>query len=90
MIKLLLALLSVFAIGVATLQMRQQQLELRHQAASLQGKIQGRQSKLWTQQLQIAIYTAPNALAKTLGQTAINPTHTAGADTVIASSTPNE
>ena len=54
MVKLLLCLLSAFALGVITLQLRQQDLELRHQVADLQQKIQNQQAKLWSQQVEIA------------------------------------
>jgi len=50
--------------AVVMLQLRQQELELRHQAADLQLKIQNHQAKLWQQQLEIAVYTAPNAVTK--------------------------
>jgi len=50
--------------AVVMLQLRQQELELRHQAADLQIKIQSHQAKLWQQQLEIAVYTAPNAVTK--------------------------
>ena len=66
--KLLLCLFGAFAIGVATLQLRQQNLELRHRAATLHQKIESQQAKLWTQQLQIAVYTAPNAIPNTVAQ----------------------
>lgn len=54
--------------AVATLQLRQQELELRHQAAEFQQKIQHHQAKLWQQQLEIAVYTAPNAVTRTMQQ----------------------
>jgi hypothetical protein len=66
MLKLMLCLVCAFVIGMITLQLRQQQLELRHQATDLQHKIQTKQSKLWRQQVEIAIYTAPNAVAKSI------------------------
>jgi len=50
--------------AVVMLQLRQQELELRHQAADLQQKIQNHQARLWQQQLEIAVYTAPNAVTK--------------------------
>jgi hypothetical protein len=71
MVKLLLCLFCAFAIGVAMLELRQQELELKHRAAKFQEEIEGQQAKLWGQQLQIAIYTAPNAIAKTIGQHAL-------------------
>jgi cell division protein FtsL len=67
MLKLLLCLLCALLIGMATLQMRQQQLELKHQAATLQQKIEQQQSKLWNQQLLIATLTSPPAIQETVG-----------------------
>lgn len=67
MIKLLICLLSALAIGLSTLQLRQQQLELKHQAAILQKNIESQQARLWNQQLQIATFTAPNAITRTVG-----------------------
>ena len=68
MIKLLLFFVCVMVIGVATLQMRQQELELKHRAAALQGRIESQQAKLWSQQLQIAAATGPNAIRQTVGK----------------------
>jgi len=66
MLKLLICLLGGAAIGVATLQLRQQHMELSHETAELHDQIRGRQAKLWDQQVQIAIFTAPNAIQKTV------------------------
>ena len=66
MLKLLLCLFGGVTIGVLTLQLRQQHLELGHQTAELHDQIRSRQAKLWDQQIQIAIYTAPNAIQKTV------------------------
>jgi cell division protein FtsL len=68
MIKLLICLACGMAMAVVMLQLRQQELELRHQAADLQIKIQNHQAKLWQQQLEIAVYTAPNAVNKFVQQ----------------------
>ena len=68
MVKLLFCLMCALAIATATLQMRQQQLELKHQAAAQQAKIERLQAKLWNQQLQIASSTAPNMIVKTVGE----------------------
>ena len=68
MIKLLICLACGMAMAVVMLQLRQQELELRHQAAELQIKIQNHQAKLWQQQLEIAVYTAPNAVTKFVQQ----------------------
>src|SRR5438874_2354120 len=67
MLKLLLCLVTGMLIGVCLLQLRQQRLELSHEANRLHNQIESRQSKLWNQQLQIAVYTAPNAIQKTVG-----------------------
>src|SRR4051812_15072965 len=68
MLKLLLCLVSALAISIALLQLRQQRLELNYQANSLHNELEKRQAKLWDQQLQIAVYTAPNAISRTVGQ----------------------
>jgi hypothetical protein len=67
MTKLLLCLVCAFALGAAMLQLRQQELELRYRSAWYQEQIEARQGKIWNQQLQIATYTSPSALAKTIG-----------------------
>ena len=66
MLKLLICLLSGAIVGVLVLQLRQQHWELSHQTAELHDQIRARQAKLWDQQVQIAIYTAPNAIQKTV------------------------
>ena len=68
MIKLLICLACGMVMAVVMLQLRQQEQELRHQAADLQIKIQNHQAKLWQQQLEIAVYTAPNAVTKFVQQ----------------------
>jgi cell division protein FtsL len=68
MIKLLLCLFCAFALAAAMIQLRQQELELKHRSARIQQEIEGQQAKLWGQQLQIATYTAPNVISKTVGQ----------------------
>ena len=66
MVKLLICLVGGALIAVSLLQLRQQQLQLGHQCNDLHRQIRGRQSKLWNQQLEIAVYTAPNAIAQTV------------------------
>jgi cell division protein FtsL len=68
MLKLLLCLTSAMLLAVLMLQLRQQKLELNHQANKLHNQIEAQQAKLWNQQLQIAVYTAPNAIQQTVGQ----------------------
>ena len=66
MIKLLICLLSAAALAACVLQLRQQRLELGYQNAELHEQIRSHQSRLWDQQLQIATFTAPNAIANTV------------------------
>jgi cell division protein FtsL len=66
MLKILLCLASSTLIAVLVLQLRQQRLELNHQVNQLHNEIEGQQAKLWNQQLEIAVFTAPNAIAKTV------------------------
>ena len=66
MIKLVICLFSAALVSVCVLQLRQQNLQLGHQCNQLHTKIRGRQAKLWSQQLQIAVYTAPNAISQTV------------------------
>lgn len=68
MLKILLCLFCGLAISIALLQLRQQRLELNFQANRLHNAIEKHQAKLWDQQLQIAVYTAPNAISRTVGQ----------------------
>ena len=67
MLKLLLCLLSTAAVAVVTLQLRQQKLVMSAQVNHLHNQIEQSQAMLWDQQVQIAVYTAPNAIAKTVG-----------------------
>ena len=71
MIKLLLCIFCGLALAVVMLQLRQQRMELSHQNNVLHNKIESTQAKLWSQQLQIAVYTAPNAIEQTVGSHAL-------------------
>lgn len=68
MLKLILTLTFTMLLAVVLLQLRQQRMELNFQTNRLHNQIRQSQAKLWDQQLQIAIYTAPNAISKTVGQ----------------------
>jgi hypothetical protein len=68
MLKLLICLIAGLVICGALLQLRQQRLELNFQVNRLHGQIEDRQAKLWDQQLQIAVYTAPNSISRTVGE----------------------
>lgn len=67
MLKLLLCLFCSVLLAVLMLHLRQQRLELNHQSNRLHNKIEAQQARLWNQQLQIAVYTAPNAISQTVG-----------------------
>jgi cell division protein FtsL len=67
MIKLLICIFSGLVLAVVMLQLRQQRLELNYQTNQLHNQIEASQARLWNQQLQIAIYTAPNAISQTVG-----------------------
>ena len=64
--ELILCLFSAVLIAVLMLHLRQQRLELNHQANLLHNQIEAQQARLWNQQLQIAVYTAPNAITQTV------------------------
>jgi cell division protein FtsL len=66
MLKLLLTLVLSTAVGALLLQLRQQRMEINHQTNKLHQQIESAQIKLWNQQLQIATYTAPNAVFNTV------------------------
>jgi hypothetical protein len=66
MIKLIFCILSAGLLAAMTLQLRHQRMELGRQNSELNDQINSHQAKLWSQQLQIAVYTAPNAISKTV------------------------
>jgi cell division protein FtsL len=66
MVKLLLCLCSGTILALAMVQLRQQRLELAHQQTELHDKIRNQQSRLWNQQLQIAVCTGPAAVTQTV------------------------
>jgi cell division protein FtsL len=68
MLKLLICVFCSALLGAVMLELRQQHLELNFQTNRLHNQIEQTQSKLWNQQLQIAVYTAPNAISKTVGE----------------------
>lgn len=68
MAKVLICIVCVGLLAAAMLQLRQQKLELSHQLNTLHAQIEQVQIKLWNQQLQIAISTAPNTIQRTIKQ----------------------
>jgi len=71
MLKLLLCLVTSAVLAVVVLQLRQQHVNLNYQVNRLHNQIESHQAELWQQQLQIAMYTAPNAIARTVGDHAL-------------------
>jgi hypothetical protein len=65
-LKLSICLITSAVLSICLLQLRQQNLQLGHQCNELHGRIRAKQGKLWNQQLQIAVYTAPNAISQTV------------------------
>ena len=72
MLKLTLCLLCAVLLAVVMLHLRQQRLELNNQANRLHNQIENLQAKLWSQQLDIAVYTAPNAISQTVSGRELN------------------
>lgn len=66
MVKLLICVLSGAALAVLVLHLRQERTELGYQSNELHAQIRDQQAKLWGQQMQIAIFTAPNAIEQTV------------------------
>src|SRR6266576_2601841 len=67
MLKLLLCILCSATVAIVMLQLRQQRMELNYQTNRLHTQIEKCQAKLWNQQLQIAVFTAHNAITRTVG-----------------------
>ncbi|MDP9174992.1 MAG: hypothetical protein M3O30_14190 [Planctomycetota bacterium] len=89
MLKLLLCLICSVATAAVLLQLREQRLNLTYQANKLHNQIEATQAKLWNQQLNIAICTAPNAIAATAKSQDLKlsvPNSPAGKHSWIASS----
>jgi hypothetical protein len=63
MLKLILCLFCGVATALLLLQLRQQRLNMTFETNRLHNQIEATQSKLWNQQLSIAVSTAPNAIA---------------------------
>ena len=68
MLKLLLCVITATVLAALVLQLRQQRQELGYQNSRLHDQIKNQQARLWNQQLQIAVYTAPNAISRTVGE----------------------
>jgi hypothetical protein len=73
MLKLLICIVSGFAVGLVCLLMRQQQLEMNHRYVTLHRQIEAQQARLWSQQLQISMYTTPQAVVKSTRDLPLTP-----------------
>ena len=62
---------------LVTLQLRHEHLVLSAEVSHLHNQIEQSQAMLWDQQVQIAVYTAPNAIAKTVGDRKLDMVPTA-------------
>ncbi len=67
MIKLILCLVSSIVIAACVLQLRQQRINMNYESNRLHDQLEAGQARLWNQQLQIAVCTAPNAITETVG-----------------------
>lgn len=67
MLKLLACILCAFAIAGTLLHLRQQRNQINYKINQSHRRLQNLQIELWNQQLQVAIYTAPNAIENTVG-----------------------
>ena len=94
MLKMLICLASAVILAGMTLQLRQQRMELGYQTSELNDRINAQQAKLWSQQLQIAVYTAPNAIQQTvkshdLKMVSESPVHSKNANWIEDSANPD-
>ena len=67
MLKLLACILCGLLIAATLLHLRQQRNQIYYQVNQSHRRLQNLQIELWNQQLQVAIYTAPNAIENTVG-----------------------
>ncbi len=82
MVKLLLCIFSAIAIALSMHHLQHQKMVLNYRTNQAHKSLQNLQIELWNQQLQVAIYTAPNAIERTVGSHKIelkpaNPTEQA-------------
>ena len=67
MLKLLVCLIAIAAVAVCLVHLRQQRLDLNHEAGQLHAAIEARQAKLWDQQIRLAAVTNPPAIGRAVG-----------------------
>jgi len=81
MLKLLSCILAAFLLAGVLLHLRHQRIEINYKINQAHRQLQDLQVKLWNQQLQVAIYTAPNAIEKTVGSHDLKLVPASGAST---------
>jgi hypothetical protein len=67
MLKLLICIFSAVMIAGTLLHLKHQRMEINYRQNQAHKRLQNLQIELWNQQLQVAIYTAPNAIEQTVG-----------------------
>ncbi len=67
MLKLLLCIVAAVVISGSLLHLKHQRMEINYKTNQAHKRLQNLQIELWNQQLQVAIYTAPNAIENTVG-----------------------
>jgi cell division protein FtsL len=67
MLKLLTCITAALLIAGSLLHLRHQRTEINYRLNQNHKRLQNLQIELWNQQLQVAIYTAPNAIERTVG-----------------------
>lgn len=72
MVKLLICLFCAVLIAAVMLELRQQRMNMGFESSQIHRDIERAQVRLWNQQLQIGIYTAPNAIDQTVRQHQLN------------------
>jgi len=66
-LKLFTCILFAIILAGTLLHERHQRSEINYKINQAHRRLQNLQIELWNQQLQVAIYTAPNAIEKTVG-----------------------
>jgi hypothetical protein len=72
MVKLWICLICAAVVAGVMLELRQQRMNLGYECSRLHRDIGRTQVKLWNQQLQIGVYTAPNAINENVRQHRLN------------------
>ncbi|GIW76000.1 MAG: hypothetical protein KatS3mg104_1063 [Phycisphaerae bacterium] len=67
MLKLLICIFCACLITGTLVHLKHQRMEIHYQINQAHERLQNLQIELWNQQLQVAIYTAPNAIENTVG-----------------------